>query len=205
MQRIDAKYSQLTSKLVAAANLPPEEKAEIEKQVKEREAYLMPLLHQVAVHFADLHDTPERMLEKGCISVSFHVVLVFCELLSIHRLSISCALSPQEIVPWRKSRKILYMRLKRVLLENRILKDLMEVKTDLSDGQAKAMLRRWFIEDQGEMEVCSQIPSRDVFFGPSSLPLPKVYGRIFTIVLLFHSRRINGRTMRSWQVGLNLK
>lgn len=70
MQRLDPKYSQLVSKQMATANLPPEEKTEVDKQVKEREAYLMPLYHQVAVHFADLHDTPERMLEKGCISVS---------------------------------------------------------------------------------------------------------------------------------------
>lgn len=181
MQRVDSKYSQLTSKLVAAANLPPEEKAEIEKQVKEREAYLMPLLHQVAVHFADLHDTPERMLEKGCISVSSHVLISFCRLCSILSLSMPSAFSSQEIVPWRKSRKILYMRLKRVLLENRILKDLMEVKTDLSDGQAKAMLRRWFIEDQGEMEVCSQFPSVDIFLSPSSLTLWKVSGRILPL------------------------
>lgn len=70
MQRLDPKYSQAKAQQMAAANLPPEEKAEIDKQVKEREAYLAPLYHQVAVHFADLHDTPERMLEKGCISVS---------------------------------------------------------------------------------------------------------------------------------------
>lgn len=30
----------------------------------------MPIYHQVAVQFADLHDTPGRMLEKGVVSVS---------------------------------------------------------------------------------------------------------------------------------------
>ncbi|XP_034234889.1 acetyl-CoA carboxylase isoform X2 [Thrips palmi] len=125
MQRLDSKYSQLISKQMATANLPPEEKTEVDRQIKEREAYLLPLYHPVAVHFADLHDTPERMLEKGCIS---------------------------EIVPWRKSRKILFWRLKRILLENQILKELTSVKSDLSDGQAKAMLRRWFMEDQGATE-----------------------------------------------------
>lgn len=77
MQRLDPKYSQLVSKQMATANLPPEEKTEVDKQVKEREAYLMPLYHQVAVHFADLHDTPERMLEKGCISVSTPYSYIF--------------------------------------------------------------------------------------------------------------------------------
>lgn len=45
------------------------EVVELEKKIAEREAILLPMFHQVAVHFADLHDTPERMLEKGCISV----------------------------------------------------------------------------------------------------------------------------------------
>lgn len=46
------------------------EVVELEKKIAEREAVLLPMFHQVAVHFADLHDTPERMHEKGCISVS---------------------------------------------------------------------------------------------------------------------------------------
>lgn len=45
------------------------EVVELEKNIAEREAVLLPMFHQVAVHFADLHDTPERMHEKGCISV----------------------------------------------------------------------------------------------------------------------------------------
>lgn len=35
----------------------------------EREQYLRPIYQQIAIHFADLHDTPERMLEKGVIQV----------------------------------------------------------------------------------------------------------------------------------------
>jgi len=125
MQRLDTVFSRLKIEQAAAANLPAEEKAEVEKKTKDREAYLRPMYHQIAVHFADLHDTPERMLEKGCI---------------------------QEIVPWRKSRKILFWRLKRVLFENRVLHELMHTNPNLSVGQAQAMLRRWFLEDQGAME-----------------------------------------------------
>lgn len=43
---------------------------EIESRICERELFLMPMYHQVSVHFADLHDTPERMLEKNAITVS---------------------------------------------------------------------------------------------------------------------------------------
>lgn len=42
---------------------------ELEQKITERENYLLPMYHQVSVHFADLHDTPERMHEKGAITV----------------------------------------------------------------------------------------------------------------------------------------
>lgn len=44
---------------------------ELEKKIEERQTYLLPIYHQVSVQFADLHDTPERMNEKGAISVRF--------------------------------------------------------------------------------------------------------------------------------------
>ena len=50
--------------------LSSEEKSHIEVKMNEREQALKPMFHQVAVHFADLHDTPQRMLEKGVIAVS---------------------------------------------------------------------------------------------------------------------------------------
>lgn len=86
------------------------------------------LLHpsQVAVTFADLHDTPVRMQEKGVI---------------------------QGVVPWSQSRKILYWRLRRLLAEDSVKKEIRKVQQDSSDGQIDAMLRRWFFEDKGSVEV----------------------------------------------------
>lgn len=52
-----------------APDLSDKEMKELEAQLKEREEQLLPIYHQVAVQFADLHDTPGRMLEKGVISV----------------------------------------------------------------------------------------------------------------------------------------
>lgn len=46
------------------------QRRELEKQLKAREELLLPMYYQVAVHFADLHDTPGRMQEKGVIMVS---------------------------------------------------------------------------------------------------------------------------------------
>lgn len=59
----------------------------------------------------------------------------------------------QEIVPWRKSRSILYWRLRRLLLQDRIKRKMTEMIPSLDDGQAEAMIRRWFIEEKGTAEV----------------------------------------------------
>lgn len=100
--------------------------AEMESKIDDRTNTLLHVYHTVAVHFADLHDTPERMLEKGCI---------------------------HEIVPWRSSRAWFYWRLRRMLLEERIVKEILSAQDNISFGSAKAMLRRWFVEDKGATEV----------------------------------------------------
>ena len=54
-------------------DLPPDDKSSLEAQLKVREDQLAPIYHQVAVAFADLHDTPGRMQEKGVVAVSIVV------------------------------------------------------------------------------------------------------------------------------------
>ncbi|XP_014259658.1 acetyl-CoA carboxylase isoform X2 [Cimex lectularius] len=123
MARLDPELIKFRERL--AENVSNEEKAELEEKIKNREKYLTPMYHQVAVHFADLHDTPERMQEKGVI---------------------------QDIVPWRNSRSILHWRLRRLLLQNIIKRNMIKMQPSLNDGQAQAMLRRWFIEEKGTTE-----------------------------------------------------
>uniref|UniRef100_A0A0A9YFN2 Acetyl-CoA carboxylase n=3 Tax=Lygus hesperus TaxID=30085 RepID=A0A0A9YFN2_LYGHE len=125
MHRLDPATIELQEKL-KSGNLPAEEKAAVEEALKNREKFLMPLYHQVAVHFADLHDTPERMLEKGCL---------------------------QEIIPWRKARSMLHWRLRRLLLQDTIKRNMIKMQPSLSDGQAQVMLRRWFVEEKGTTEA----------------------------------------------------
>lgn len=103
----------------------PKELLDIEKKISEREQFLLPMYHQISVHFADLHDTPERMLEKGAI---------------------------HDIVPWRDARKILYWRLRRLLLQDMVTKALLQAQPEIALGQGEAMLRRWFVEDKGAAE-----------------------------------------------------
>ena len=69
MHRLDPICILLKKKL-ASPELAQKDKVALEKQMKQREGQLMSVYHQVAVMFADLHDTPGRMQEKGCISVS---------------------------------------------------------------------------------------------------------------------------------------
>jgi len=59
----------------------------------------------------------------------------------------------QDVVPWRKSRCILFWRLRRLLLENQIKSQMLNIQPNLSVGQAEAMLRRWFVEDKGTTVV----------------------------------------------------
>lgn len=51
------------------SELQDKDRKALEGQLKAREELLLPVYHQVAVQFADLHDTPGRMLEKGIICV----------------------------------------------------------------------------------------------------------------------------------------
>ena len=51
-------------------DLAAAERKKLEATMRQREETIMPLYHQVAVTFADLHDTPWRMQDKGCITVS---------------------------------------------------------------------------------------------------------------------------------------
>lgn len=68
MHRIDPVIISKKAELLSV-NLSPEQRILLERQISDREKFLMPMYHQVAVHFADLHDTPERMQEKGAIMV----------------------------------------------------------------------------------------------------------------------------------------
>jgi acetyl-CoA carboxylase carboxyltransferase component len=68
MHRLDDVCKKLKEQM-ASPELSSSERVVLEKQMKARESIIMPLYHQVAVMFTDLHDTAGRMQEKGCINV----------------------------------------------------------------------------------------------------------------------------------------
>ncbi|XP_043387184.1 acetyl-CoA carboxylase 1 isoform X6 [Chelonia mydas] len=124
MRRVDPIYSRLAERL-GTPELSPAERKELETKLKEREEFLIPIYHQVAVQFADLHDTPGRMQEKGVIT---------------------------DVLEWRTSRTFFYWRLRRLLLEDLVKQKIHDANPELTDGQIQAMLRRWFVEVEGTVK-----------------------------------------------------
>ncbi|XP_009995147.1 PREDICTED: acetyl-CoA carboxylase 2 [Chaetura pelagica] len=121
MRRIDTVYAKLVEQL-GNPELPKEQRRELEKQLKAREELLLPVYHQVAVRFADLHDTPGRMQEKGVIT---------------------------DILEWKNARSFLYWRLRRLLLEEMVKAEVLKANSELSHIHIQSMLRRWFMETEG--------------------------------------------------------
>uniref|UniRef100_A0A674KD81 acetyl-CoA carboxylase n=1 Tax=Terrapene triunguis TaxID=2587831 RepID=A0A674KD81_9SAUR len=126
MRRVDPIYSRLLCLIPGTPELGPAERKELETKLKEREEFLIPIYHQVAVQFADLHDTPGRMQEKGVIT---------------------------DVLEWRTSRTFFYWRLRRLLLEDLVKKKIHDANPELTDGQIQAMLRRWFVEVEGTVKA----------------------------------------------------
>jgi acetyl-CoA carboxylase/biotin carboxylase 1 len=125
MNRLDPELIDLRSQLLSALETDASVKLKLEKKISEREQLLKPMYHQIAVHFADLHDTPERMQDKGVI---------------------------KEIVPWKRARTTLHWRLRRLLLEDRVESQVLDVRPNFTHGQVGVMLRRWFVEDRGQQD-----------------------------------------------------
>ncbi|XP_039627737.1 acetyl-CoA carboxylase isoform X2 [Polypterus senegalus] len=125
MRRIDPLYARLAEQL-GTPELSEEERKNLEKQQKAREEFLLPIYHQVAVHFVDLHDTPGRMQEKGAIT---------------------------DILEWKNVRVFFYWRLRRLLLEDVVKREILQANSELSDGHIQSMLRRWFVETEGPVKA----------------------------------------------------
>lgn len=88
---------------------------------------LLPIYHTVAVQFACLHDSPERMLAKHCIN---------------------------GIVPWRNSRSFLYARLRRNLYEHKWIRCIEEsIGSPSAYEKAKIILKSCFMAENDKVKV----------------------------------------------------
>uniref|UniRef100_A0A803SPN3 acetyl-CoA carboxylase n=1 Tax=Anolis carolinensis TaxID=28377 RepID=A0A803SPN3_ANOCA len=124
MRRVDEACASIAQRL-GAPDLPKEKRRDLEMQLQAREEHLLPIYHQVAVQFADLHDTPGRMQEKGVIT---------------------------DILQWKTARSFFYWRLRRLLLEEVVKADILSANHELSNSHIQSMLRRWFLETEGTVK-----------------------------------------------------
>ena len=128
MERLDPEMKRLND-LLASTTITEEERGRVESRKDAREELVGGVYHQIAVQFAELHDTPTRMKEKGVLT---------------------------GVVPWRESRRFFYWRLRRRLLECQLGRQVREAsgqgQQQLGQPQLQAMMKRWFIEDQGSSQ-----------------------------------------------------
>ncbi|XP_060601349.1 acetyl-CoA carboxylase-like isoform X2 [Ruditapes philippinarum] len=121
MWRVDQKCRQLVEKM-ANPTITAEESKKLAEELKKREDLLLPMYHQVAVHFADLHDTPGRMEAVEVIS---------------------------GVLEWKKSREFFYWRIRRRLLEEDLKKKIRQLTENKTDREIGSMMSRWFAEEKG--------------------------------------------------------
>merc|ERR1712196_473189 len=111
-----------------------DKRRQLQTEIKTREQSLMPFYSTVAVHFADLHDTPGRMLAKNVIS---------------------------NIVTWKRCRSFFYWRLRRRLTEFSILDKMQTMKPNATRQECKQVLASWLADlpsDQAAVEALASEP-----------------------------------------------
>lgn len=120
MRRLDPTLQHLDNELQMAVSKFGKGSSLVEQivaQVAAREKELLPIYQQLAVQFAELHDTPGRMKAKGVIDA---------------------------VVPWEVSREFFYWRMRRRLEESAVRKQLMDANPNLTAADVKEILRGWF-------------------------------------------------------------
>lgn len=118
MYRLDKEYRSLVE---AAKNksATPEERSQNLSKLAARYELLAPMYHQVAVQFADLHDTAGRMKHKGVIV---------------------------DVVAWKTSRTFFHRRLRRQLALLSVRRHALVANPSLDVAQITSMVRRWLFE-----------------------------------------------------------
>eukprot|EP00698_Gefionella_okellyi_P010265 TRINITY_DN2654_c0_g1_i1.p1 TRINITY_DN2654_c0_g1~~TRINITY_DN2654_c0_g1_i1.p1 ORF type:complete len:2219 (-),score=529.05 TRINITY_DN2654_c0_g1_i1:1486-8142(-) len=91
----------------------------LQRDIDARVERLLPVYTQIALKFADLHDTPGRMCAKGAIT---------------------------DTVPWRESRVFFYWRLRRRLAEEELVKRLRAADKRLDHAAAINLVHGWLAD-----------------------------------------------------------
>ncbi len=102
MHRIDPQLIGLDEKLKKIEKLSPNDKNtinDIRKEIENRERGLFPIYNKIALMYAQLHDTPQRMKDVGVV---------------------------KNVVQWRNSRRYFYWRLRRKLITNTAINNIVK-------------------------------------------------------------------------------
>ena len=113
MHRLDDKLKELEKKLDEEND---EHQQQVFKaQIASREEELFPVYQQIALQFADLHDTPGRMKAKDVIHA---------------------------VVDWKRARPFFYHRLRRLLAEDKLREQLKAQRPSTSHEEATQILKK---------------------------------------------------------------
>jgi len=115
MHRLDSVLKELDSKLLSD-RLGEDDRKEIQRQIAKREDQLRSIYEQLAIYFADLHDTAGRMKAKGVIS---------------------------EVLRWETSRQFFYHRVKRRMAEEYLRRQIVKMSPNLSYDQVTQTIKSW--------------------------------------------------------------
>jgi acetyl-CoA carboxylase / biotin carboxylase 1 len=102
----------------------------VTEHIRAREAALMPVYHQIAMAFAEMHDSSSRMLAKGVL---------------------------RGVVPWESSRMFFAARLRRRLAEEALLRHIAAADKSVQRPEARKKLRHWFLTSP-LLNVTSSLP-----------------------------------------------
>jgi len=131
-RRLDPVLVEIQRKLASKeSSLTAEEIQCLKREATQREANLIGIYQQLAVHFADLHDTPGRMARKGVI---------------------------RRVVKWADSRAYFYWRLRRRLAEFSLSREILAIDkaNKFGNGHLKSrkdiiqLIKNWFLEEDGD-------------------------------------------------------
>ncbi|KAF2069876.1 hypothetical protein CYY_008806 [Polysphondylium violaceum] len=128
MHRLDAKLIEWDKEipLGVSVNSLDEKQRAIKAQILCREKELLGIYQQIAIKFADLHDTPGRMKAKGVIS---------------------------QVVPWKNARKYFYQRLRRRIYQEHQINLMAKVYPTMNRLNRLELLDSWLKEITGDKYV----------------------------------------------------
>ena len=123
MHRIDKKLIELDEQL--DAEMDEQQQQVIKTEISLREGELYPVYEQIAIQFAELHDTPGRMKAKNVIN---------------------------EEVQWKKAREYFYYRLRRLLAEDRLRDEISKAKPGCTHDEQTNIIKSAATPDNWECD-----------------------------------------------------